>query len=81
MRDLFTDIRYSPRILRRSPIFSITAVAVLALMTRFLFGVAEHDSVVFIGVPSVVVVAALVAVWLPARAIVRVDTIRALRSE
>jgi ABC-type antimicrobial peptide transport system permease subunit len=50
-------------------------------MTRFLFGVAKHDSVVFIGVPSVVAVAALVAGWLPARAIARADTIRALRSE
>ena len=57
------------------------AFVLTRFMTRFLFGVTERDPLVFVGVPAVVIVAALVAVWLPARAIARMDTIRALRSE
>ncbi|PYR87785.1 MAG: hypothetical protein DMF84_30645, partial [Acidobacteria bacterium] len=56
--------------------FSLTRV-----MTGFLFGVTERDPLVFVAVPSVVIVASLFAVWLPARAIARIDTIRGLRSE
>jgi putative ABC transport system permease protein len=57
------------------------AFGLTRFMTRFLFGVTERDPLVFVVVPAVVIVAALVAVWLPARAISRMDTIRALRSE
>jgi predicted permease len=62
--------------------FGILGALVLTrFMTDFLFGVTERDPVIFVGVPVVVLVVALVAVWLPARAIARIDTIRALRSE
>jgi len=50
-------------------------------MAKFLFGVTERDPLVFVGVPVVVLAASLVAVWLPARTIAKVDTMRALRSE
>jgi ABC-type antimicrobial peptide transport system permease subunit len=50
-------------------------------MARFLFGVTERDPLVFVGVAVVVLATSLVAVWLPARTISRVDLMRALRSE
>jgi ABC-type antimicrobial peptide transport system permease subunit len=59
----------------------ISASMLTRFMTKFLFGVTERDPLVFVGVPAVVIVIAFVAVWLAARAIARVDTIRALRSE
>jgi predicted permease len=55
------------------------AFTLTRLMTSLLFGVTERDPLVFVGVPAVVIVAALVAVWLPARAIAKMDTMRALR--
>ena len=62
--------------------FGILGALVLTrFMTNFLFGVTERDPWIFVGVPALVIVAALAAVWLPARAIARIDTIRALRSE
>jgi putative ABC transport system permease protein len=59
----------------------VGAFALTRLMTNFLFGVTERDPLVFVGVPVVVFVVAFVALWLPARTIARLDTIRALRSE
>jgi ABC-type antimicrobial peptide transport system permease subunit len=59
----------------------VGAFTLTRFMTRFLFGVTERDPLVFVCVPAVVIVAAFVAVWLPARAIARVDPIHALRSE
>jgi putative ABC transport system permease protein len=49
-------------------------------MATFLFGVSDRDPLVFLGAPAVVMMASLAAVWLPARAIARVDTMGALRS-
>ena len=60
-------------------------IAGALLLTRFmatlLFGVSKHDPAVFIGVPVVVILMSLIAVWLPAKTIANVDTLRALRSE
>ena len=60
-------------------------IAGALLLTRFmatlLFGVSKYDPAVFMGVPMVVILMSLIAVWLPARTIANVDTLRALRSE
>ena len=58
-----------------------SAFLLTRFMAKFLFGVTERDPLVFVGVPVVVLAASLVAVWLPARTIAKVDTMRALRSE
>jgi predicted permease len=57
------------------------AFGLTRVMSGFLFGVTERDPLVFVGVPLVIIVVAFVAVWLPARTIASLDTIRALRSE
>ena len=51
------------------------------LMTAFLFGVTARDPLVFVGVPILLAVVALFAVWMPARRASRVDPIVALRYE
>jgi putative ABC transport system permease protein len=51
------------------------------LVSAFLFGVTARDPLVFVGVPIVLAVVALFAVWLPARRASRVDPIIALRYE
>jgi ABC-type antimicrobial peptide transport system permease subunit len=50
-------------------------------VSSFLFGVEAHDPLVFVGVPIVLSLVALVAVWLPARRASRIDPIIALRYE
>jgi putative ABC transport system permease protein len=50
-------------------------------MATFVFGVSVRDPVIFVAVPLVLTVIALVAVWLPARRASRVDPIIALRYE
>jgi ABC-type antimicrobial peptide transport system permease subunit len=50
-------------------------------ISTFLFGVSTRDPLVFIGVPALLTLVALVAVWLPARRASRVDPIIALRYE
>ena len=45
------------------------ALLLTRFMNTFLFGVTEHDLVVFAGVPTVVTFASLGAVWLSARTI------------
>jgi len=57
------------------------AFALARFITAFLFGVTTKDPMVFTGVPLVLAVVALVAVWLPARRASRVDPLIALRAE
>jgi ABC-type antimicrobial peptide transport system permease subunit len=63
----------------------IIGVAVAFGLSRFiatfLFGVTARDPLVFAGVPALLAVVALLAVWLPARRASRVDPIIALRYE
>ena len=51
------------------------------LIKAFLFGVTTGDPMVFSGVPLVLVLVAMIAVWLPARRASRVDPVIALRYE
>jgi putative ABC transport system permease protein len=57
------------------------AFGLARLITTFLFGVTARDPVVFIGVPIILALVALFAVWLPARRASLVDPIIALRYE
>jgi predicted permease len=49
-------------------------------MSTLLFGVQPRDPLVFIGVPLLLTVIALLAVWIPARRASRIDPLGALRS-
>ena len=51
------------------------------LIASFLYGVSPLDPVTFIAVPFILTVAALVAVYLPARRATRVDPATVLRAE
>jgi len=51
------------------------------LISSFLFGVAPRDPLVFVAVPLLLSLVALVAVWWPARRASRVDPLSALRVE
>ena len=57
------------------------ALGLTRLITSLLFSVKPWDPLVFIVVPVILVVVALVAVWLPAMRASRVDPIHALRYE
>ena len=61
--------------------FGLSKLAAASLPPNFLFGVTVNDPLVFTGVPVVLTVVALVAVWVPALRASRVDPIIALRSE
>jgi predicted permease len=57
------------------------AFALARLITSFLFGVTTRDLLAFGGVPILLTVIALIAVWLPARRASKIDPIIALRVE
>ncbi|MGH7620342.1 MAG: ABC transporter permease [Gemmatimonadaceae bacterium] len=56
------------------------AFALSRYMSTFLFGVQPRDPLVFAGVPALLALVALVAVWIPARRASRIDPLGALRS-
>jgi len=49
-------------------------------LTAMLFGVQARDPLVFVGVPALLALIALVAVWIPAARASRIDPLGALRS-
>ena len=59
----------------------VTAFALARVLASFLFGVTARDPVVFLTVPVLLTVVALIGVWLPARRAASVDPVIALRTE
>ena len=57
------------------------AFGVSRVIASFLFGVTSHDPVVFVTVPLLASVVALLGVWLPARRAAQIDPAVALRME
>jgi predicted permease len=59
----------------------VAAAAVTRLMATLLYGVTPLDPITYAAVPVVLVIATVLASYLPARQIVAVDPVEALRSE
>ncbi len=57
------------------------AAALSQLLSRLLYGVPALDPLSFLGVPVVLGVVALAASWIPARRVIRISPVGALRSE
>jgi putative ABC transport system permease protein len=60
---------------------TIAALGLARLMTAFVFGVPPHDPVVFVSIPLLLGLVALVAAWIPARRASRIDPRHTLRAE
>ncbi len=58
-----------------------SAFGLSRLIESFLFGVGPWDPAVFVAVPVLLGLVALVAVWLPAQRASRIDPMEALRYE
>ncbi len=59
----------------------VIALAAMRVLSTLLFGVSAHDPVIFIGVSAVLLAAAILACYIPARRATRVDPMIALRYE
>lgn len=59
----------------------LISAALSQLLSRLLYGVPPLDPVTFIAVPVVLGLVALLASWVPARRVTRIDPVGALRSE
>lgn len=59
----------------------LLAAALARLMSRLLYGVPTADPLTFLAVPLVLGGVALLASWIPARRVTRIDPVGALRSE
>jgi ABC-type antimicrobial peptide transport system permease subunit len=59
----------------------VSAFGLTQFLESFLFNVRGHDPVVFIAVPVVLSVIALIAVWFPARRASQIEPTEALRYE
>jgi putative ABC transport system permease protein len=60
---------------------TLSALALSKLLETLLYGVTPRDPLVFVVVPAVLTIVALMAVWLPALRATRIDPIDALRCE
>jgi len=58
-----------------------SAFGLARVIATLLYGVTSRDPVVFVAMPIVLSLVALIGVWLPARSAVRVDPVIALRAE
>ncbi len=58
-----------------------SALGLTRFLASFLFGVPARDPTVFVGIPILLAIVALLAVWIPARRASRVEPIIALRYE
>jgi putative ABC transport system permease protein len=59
----------------------LASFALVRFISTFLYGITTRDPLVFAGVPTLLTMVALLAVWIPARRASRVDPIIALRYE
>jgi ABC-type lipoprotein release transport system permease subunit len=57
------------------------AAGVTRLMSSLLFGVTALDPATYVAVPIMLAAAAMLASYVPARRVVRVDPVEALRAE
>jgi putative ABC transport system permease protein len=59
----------------------VLASGLTRLIGSLLFGVEPLDPIVFVSVPMILIVVALLAMWFPARRVTRIDPVDALRYE